>query len=177
MGQRHQIFIVDGGEIRTFHNQWLYGHSAVQHCLNILQWDGESDLLETMNAIPAGFWARTSKDGTEKSFNSFPEDWAPLKEDFTAGHNNDGVHIVDPEAGKCCFMENFNGEVGLVPRSGREYAALYYPGAEWNEAVESTCAMLDKFTMFTPDELVKLFPKLASEIRKANKHPQPAKRR
>lgn len=158
MGQRHQIFVkivnpvkaqyntssitaemkklCGNGEyaILPYHNQWLYGRSALQHALNLLihasQFskkdkvgeDGAHTSPFTKNGLSynfsnfdklvqaVGFIMNYNQKNTEFNNAGLSGSWYIGKEDygiqndFTRGDNNDGITIIDTIENKYCFM-------------------------------------------------------------------------
>jgi hypothetical protein len=158
MGQRHQIFVKIANPLHHFsnpskveianlkkefgtgefailgyHNQWLYGRSALENCLRLLffakQFSRESKVSSKVfdgynspicpNGIKSNFtnvkdlttaigivmnFQAVKSDWLEAGFNSSRYEGAELNHDFTIGDNNDGIHIVDMVERKYCFM-------------------------------------------------------------------------
>jgi hypothetical protein len=164
MGQRHQIFIktinpyhaafdkkkkaelkkmfgTNKTTVFVFHNQWLYGRSALLSALNVLEFnDGLTSKERRMGNVSAYNNPFTADAIRVKSFdhiktvmeavlNLVREDndyrgkgWLgsflindidpELRESFDEGDNNDGVTIIDAIENKYCFMNISDYERG-----------------------------------------------------------------
>lgn len=199
MGQRHQIFVkianpakhvwinstkqkkelakeFGTGEftILAYHNQWLYGRSALQSCLNLLNFasqftreqkttkegHGAYNCPFAVNAY-RGDWndpkAIVDAIAFIMNFRAVKTEWLDagigsswylgkedenIRENFTMGDNNDGIHIVDMVENKYCFMNIYEQETGRydvnvlpekTPCTAKEYVAAYY-----GETIETT---------------------------------------
>jgi hypothetical protein len=163
MGQRHQIFVripnpakniqylsdaerkklyKEFGKAETtilsFHNQWLYGRSALQQCMNLLSFAKQIDNKTKLDKDAWGCYdSPITVKGQQTNFNSadkiinaikfilnfrptdkpwlasgiggtFYLDENELREDFTGGDNNDGITIIDTITNKYCFMNIYS---------------------------------------------------------------------
>ena len=175
MGQRHQIFVkianpvkhmylqpkekaelekilgTDDTTILSFHNQWLYGRTALQQALNLLKfgkqfkletktdiksWEGHNcpfapngyrgafgslDKITTAIAFVHSFRA-TATSSIEAGFGgTFFLEDNELREDCSGGDNNDGITIIDLIENKYCFMNIFEQD------TVDEYRAMSLP--------------------------------------------------
>ena len=162
MGQRHQLFLhtinpvheilkynkhtqkeiaylkrffgTNETTILAFHNQWLFGRTALQIALNALEHSSQFTVEKKTNENRGAYNTPFSKAAISFSFNTkdkfinaieFILSWLPKKtsfndagfihtfcinddwgitDDFTAGDNNDGITIIDTINNKYCFM-------------------------------------------------------------------------
>lgn len=153
MGQRHQIFVkihnplnaIDkrnhtakmktlfGSKdftILSYHNQWLYGRSALQSALNVLIHCSQFTKAQKVGEN-GGYHTPFSKNGQAYQFADVDKltqavgfimnytarntnfidagisgAWfePEIRHDFTSGDNNDGITIIDTIENKYCFM-------------------------------------------------------------------------
>jgi hypothetical protein len=158
MGQRHQIYVkianplhqlirIDStkkkalekefgtGEfaILGYHNQWMYGRSALENCLRLLNFAKQFSYKDktdkegwgpynspicpasmrgnfnTVESIANGIGMvmnlmPVKTEWLEAGINSSWYEKGNTNHDFTSGDNNDGIHIVDMVTNKYCFM-------------------------------------------------------------------------
>ena len=188
MGQRHQIFIntvnpyhntndkvekeklkVMFGTKKTtvfaFHNQWLYGRSALLSALNVLEFnEGESKNYNNplckdgmRNTMHRGFKNTSSMIEAilnlcreENEFRSkgwlgswlLNESEPKMREFFTHGDNNDGITIIDTIQNKYCFMNIYDYENEEISNSISDLP--YLTPLSGKDYVEAYCPSLSK---------------------------------
>jgi hypothetical protein len=120
--------------ILPFHNQWLYGRSALQNALNVLQHTSQFTTKEKTDPKSyTGYNTPFAYNGIRVNFQVFERyisaiefimNYIPVRtqyadaglgsgffeaspemtHDFTLGDNNDGITIIDAIESKYCFM-------------------------------------------------------------------------
>ena len=173
MGQRHQVFIhVENRNITSkedklifgtkktvtlaYHNQWLYGRSALFECAKVLAFANmKDDIYHALDAYNTKELAENIKmvlrvnqqyhggsKGVGFHYYSFLNTEYPSMGDcIDREDNNDGVTIIDTINKKYCFMafcglecdENARDTIkDYVPLSAEDYVLAYYPDKKAN---------------------------------------------
>jgi hypothetical protein len=207
MGQRHQQFIriinplnnkrlndkdkrewapILGTEETTilpFHNQWLFGRSALGSALGLLEFSSGTTLkgklshdlygnpLARVDYSPMSIESRISKiefilnyipkdtDWLNQGFNTsfFLKDEPIMRENFEMGDNNDGITIIDTLENKYCFMNINDYEIERTGINSLPYqipvSAETYVKAYYGETEEA----LSNYYLenHTPEQIVK----------------------
>jgi len=135
--------------VLAFHHQWLYGMSALYNALKVLKFNTgnkseyshlfgkklnyQMRTIDMFTASVTFLMALVTDDdfprgkGYER-FHFLNEEEPYMRENFTAGDNNDGVTIIDTITNKYCFMRRIYGKVStLIPETARKYVKYYYP--------------------------------------------------
>lgn len=170
MGQRHQVYIrlpkkfYNKGNVNNypettvgFHNQWLYGYTAIRQLKNLLSWAQnnlkgtysvlKTDIAESLDAaasiysidIESGYYSGLFKfeyDRKKESFGGEVDD--PLR-----GDNNNGITVIDftQKKPQYCFLSIGHLEtlhdtkeeayVNFFPIDALEWLELHY-GTPWD---------------------------------------------
>ena len=189
MGQRHQTYLItrndDKRVVLPYHNQWLYGRSAVFNAAKVLQTAKKYTSKDQYNYRRleenqlGEFWRAVQmmqdNSGGEKGsigmtfFHYEGIDFPIMKDFIDRGDNNDGITIIDIDNLKYCFMAFSGIEAdkqipNYAPVDAHTYLDAYYPGwktykgTDISEDCLHALELMKDFKVLTLAELRKLFP-------------------
>jgi len=217
MGQRHQTFIfvenrnntkpndkisfgTDKNTVLVYHNQWLYGRSALFECAKVLRFCSEKD-----QDIYRTLYADSTKELSEHllsllqinqqfhggvtgvGFHSYylkNTEFPSMRDFIDSGDNNDGVTIIDAINKKYCFMAFCGLEcdestreqiVNYKPMSAEDYVLSYYPNkkANWVKPPADLSESIDAALNMFRDYQVLTLPELREIFPKQTEFNEP----